>query len=500
MATDAQGSDEQSAQSVQRGQRSKWTKARKADWDDRKGSKKQKQEWKVAVMVGYCGTGYHGMQLNPPHKTIEGELFDAFVKAGAISPYNADDPKKSGLIRAARTDKGVHAAGNVVSLKLVIDEAGEEATVENINKQLPDQIRVWGIEKTNKAFDCRKMCSSRVYEYLIPTYAFIAPKPGSFLAKQIIEQEKLNPGITRPDEESAKFWEKYEQLVKEANFTEEEMERIAEWKPTSVEEYESDYDTVRLVKKFKNIEYNAKREYRVSQEKLTVMRDAMAVYLGHHNFHNFTLGKHFKDPSAGRYMKEITVSDPFVIDQTEWCSIKIHGQSFMLHQIRKMIAMASLVTRTGCPVERITQCFNADKVNIPKAPALGLLLEQPVYSGYNQRLNDFGYNPLEFSKYEEKMQAFKMKHIYDKIYKEEVTENVFNAFYNFIDSYATEGVFDFLTAKGITKSADKEVDVPDKLTDAVDEKTEKKEEEKKGEKVEEKKDDKTSKFGSCTIC
>lgn len=59
-------------------------------------------------MIGYCGTGYNGMQIqnNLDVKTIEGDLFQAFVKAGAISPENADDLKKNGFMRAARTDKG----------------------------------------------------------------------------------------------------------------------------------------------------------------------------------------------------------------------------------------------------------------------------------------------------------------------------------------------------------------------------------------------------------
>lgn len=49
---------------------------------------------KVAVLIGYCGTGYRGMQLNPPQKSIEGDLFEAFIQAGAISKANSDDPKK----------------------------------------------------------------------------------------------------------------------------------------------------------------------------------------------------------------------------------------------------------------------------------------------------------------------------------------------------------------------------------------------------------------------
>ena len=62
------------------------------------------------------------MQINASEKTIEGDLFSAFVAAGAISKANADDPKKSSLVRCARTDKGVHAAGNVISLKLIVED------------------------------------------------------------------------------------------------------------------------------------------------------------------------------------------------------------------------------------------------------------------------------------------------------------------------------------------------------------------------------------------
>lgn len=54
----------------------------------------RKPKRKVAVLIGYCGTGYRGMQLNPPHKTIESDIFEAFVKAGAISRANSNDPKK----------------------------------------------------------------------------------------------------------------------------------------------------------------------------------------------------------------------------------------------------------------------------------------------------------------------------------------------------------------------------------------------------------------------
>lgn len=433
---------------------------------------------KVACMIGYCGTGYNGMQIqnNPDVHTIEGDLFKAFAKAGAISPENADDLKKSGFMRAARTDKGVHAAGNVISCKLIIED---EDILEKINAELPDQIKVWGIERTNKSFDCRKMCSLRIYEYLLPTYTLLPPKPKTILAEMVNKASVEHPDVIRDDKEGAQWWEETRQALLDSGISEEDLlkaqavlesqnpnnnldadgkviERPELEGVESVKTYDSDGNITeigKLIKSIKLVENKRRRAYHTSTERLNLFREAMKQYEGSHNFHNFTLGKTFKDPSARRYMKLTTVSDPFVIEGTEWVSIKIHGQSFMLHQIRKMIAMAVLVVRTGCPLTRISDAFGPTKINIPKAPALGLLLEAPVYEGYNGQLEKFGYSPIDFSKYQKEMDAFKMKYIYDKIYGEEVKENVFYGFFAFIDTFKGNGdtkegrhIFDFLGA------------------------------------------------------
>ncbi|KAH7590035.1 tRNA pseudouridine synthase [Nakaseomyces glabratus] len=419
---------------------------------------------KVAVMIGYCGTGYHGMQYNPPNPTIEAALFKAFVDAGAISKANSNDLKKNNFMRAARTDKGVHAGGNLISLKMIIEDP---EIMDKINANLPEGIRIWDIERVNKAFDCRKMCSSRWYEYLLPTYSLIGPKPGTILYNDIESSKTELPGVLDEDLESKEFWENFEAAAKK-EFTPEEIAAIKDYSPPPREEFDDQEELYQKVKQWKLLENTHRRQYRISAMKLNKFRAAMNQYLGAHNFHNFTLGKEFKDPSAIRFMKEIKVSDPFVIGdaKAEWVSIKIHGQSFMLHQIRKMISMATLIARCGTPVERISQAFGPQKINIPKAPALGLLLEAPVFESYNKRLEKFGYKPIDFSKYQEKVDAFKMKHIYDKIYAEEVSDNVFNAFFSYIDSFnkvtgaqteesaesnkpATKSIFEFLSAHGI---------------------------------------------------
>ena len=150
---------------------------------------------KVAVMIGYVGTGYHGMQINHKDKTIEGDIFAAFVAAGAISKANADDPKKSSFVRCARTDKGVHAAGNV------------------INDNLPPQIRIWGIERTSNSFSCYQTCDSRWYEYLMPSYCLLPPHHDSYIGKKIVESAKekgvYDEYLGRLDDVKD-YWEKVE--------------------------------------------------------------------------------------------------------------------------------------------------------------------------------------------------------------------------------------------------------------------------------------------------
>ncbi|SGZ50637.1 CIC11C00000004363 [Sungouiella intermedia] len=435
-------------------------------------------------MIGYCGSGYNGMQIqnNPDVKTIEAEIFKAFIESGAVSKENSTDLKKNGFMRAARTDKGVHAAGNVVSCKLILED---EDIMAKINSHLPDQIRVWGIERVNRSFDCRKLCSSRIYEYLLPTHSLLPPRPKSSLYNLIEASRIEHPGILR-DDPDVEWWSTTRERIVETGVTQEELEQVFEKTAEVTEDTKKEYygedgevtEWGKLVKKIRGVENECRRDYRVSKEKLELFRSAMKQYEGSHNFHNFTLGKTYKDPSARRFMKGTSVSEPFTIEGTEWISIKIHGQSFMLHQIRKMICMASLVVRTGCPITRISDCFGPAKINIPKAPALGLLLECPVYETYNEKLEDMGYNKLDFSRYNTEMDAFKMKYIYDKIYGEEIKENVYHGFFEFLDTFKGSGatkegkhIFDFLGAafnNGLENKETVKGDVPAKAADNID--------------------------------
>ncbi|KAF2112648.1 pseudouridine synthase [Lophiotrema nucula] len=502
---------------------------------------------KVAVMIGYSGTGYKGMQIDKKQKTIEGDLFAAFIVAGAISKANADDPKKSSLVRCARTDKGVHAAGNVISLKLIIED---EDIVEKINSNLSSQIRIWGIQRTTGSFSCYQACDSRWYEYLIPTHSFLPPHPSSFLGKKLeesAEQTGVTSGYHERQAEVADFWQEIDEkqikpiidslddsirpLVEEALYTvdatgsaepdpaidaaadivrisknqeqddatiaahdEETLsnantaveEAVPEAKLEQTEdvpssEIEAAVESIQqrnpsislnedadgalplpginrpaletAIKTLKKAYMDAKRAYRISPARQKRVQDALNIYLGTHKFHNYTVQKKFNDRSAQRFIKSFKVAEqPIIINNTEWLSLKVHGQSFMMHQIRKMVGMAALTVRCGTDPNIITESFGNNIVRIPKAPGLGLLLERPVFDSYNEKqARAAGRDPIDFGRYEKQIESFKETEIYQRIFREEAEGNQFNAFFTHLDNYK-ESTFLYLTSGGIAAS------------------------------------------------
>ena len=428
--------------------------------------------------MSYSGTGYHGMQLTEDMKTIEGELFSAFVAAGAISKWNAMDPKKSSLVRCARTDKGVHAGGNVVSLKLIIEDPD---VVKKINENLSPQIRVWGVEVTNKSFSAYHMCDSRIYEYLIPTHCFIPPHPSTFLAKKLREIAEEKGDLENYNKRQADmegYWDKIDdEFIKpilerlpedvrqdvqdalcikdekpttstgeqnpESNFSNPEpnpetTETDPEPESTAPEPADStstepqskkpDARTLSInaaIKEIRAAYFKAKKTFRIPPERVQRVNETLAQYVGTRNFHNYTIQKAYNDPSAKRHIKSFKVAaDPIIINGTEWLSLKVHGQSFMMHQIRKMVAMVALIVRCGSDSELIKQSYEAERIPIPKAPGLGLLLERPIFDVYNNKAaTQFGKEPIDFSKYEEQIRGFKQREIYERIFREEEETN-----------------------------------------------------------------------------
>ena len=258
-----------------------------------------KRSKKVAAMLSFSGKNYYGMQRNPGPEinTIEDELMSALSKSGAIDPDWELHPQKAFFTRASRTDKGVSAARMTVSLKMLPDVA----LVPVINSHLPPDIRLQGLVRATKNFNCQSAADARTYLYLLPTFAF------------------------SPCDE----------VVTEA--------------------------------------------WRCKPDTIDRMNAVLKHYVGSHYFHNYTSSKLPMEPSSRRFMQEFEAGPVFEQDGLEWSVVRVRGQSFMLHQIRKMIGLAIAVVRGHTGLETIEAAWGKERIDIPRAPGLGLLLDAIHY-------------------------------------------------------------------------------------------------------------------------
>eukprot|EP00111_Clytia_hemisphaerica_P003082 TCONS_00008751-protein len=164
--------------------------------------------------------------------------------------------------------------------------------------------------------------------------------------------------------------------------------------------------------------------YRISDEHLAFLNSLLAQYLGTHNFHNFTSGKHPSDKSANRYITKCEAKKPFECRAHEFIAIGITGQSFMIHQIRKMIGLCIAICRGFCSKEHIEAAWGFNKLDIPRAPGLGLLLERVEYQQYNEKYgNDGLHNPLTWQDVELEVERFKIECIWQSIMEEEIKKS-----------------------------------------------------------------------------
>lgn len=163
--------------------------------------------------------------------------------------------------------------------------------------------------------------------------------------------------------------------------------------------------------------------FRLSAETLQKANELFTLYTGTHNFHNFTSQKGPRDPSAKRYITHMSCGEPFVRQGVEFAVITVRGQSFMMHQIRKMIGLVIAVVKGYAREEIMERSWREDKVDVPKAPGLGLVLETVHFDRYNKRFGGDGLHQiLEWNEEKKDIAEFKEMHIYPTIVETEDRE------------------------------------------------------------------------------
>lgn len=115
---------------------------------------------RIALKLAYTGDRYHGFQIQPNVRTVESEMFSSLKKSGIVN-----DIKVARYSRAARTDRGVHAAGQVIAFDT--GTGFGDSLPRIINSNLPDDIWVWAHAEVPDDFDPRRDAISREYRYFL---------------------------------------------------------------------------------------------------------------------------------------------------------------------------------------------------------------------------------------------------------------------------------------------------------------------------------------------
>jgi len=115
----------------------------------------------ILLEVEYLGTNYFGFQLQDKigkrEITVQGVIERAIRKLFK---------KKIRIAYASRTDRGVHAKGQVVNFK--VDTAIPLKSIKNaLNAFLPDDVRVKKVKIASADFHSRFKAKSKIYRYII---------------------------------------------------------------------------------------------------------------------------------------------------------------------------------------------------------------------------------------------------------------------------------------------------------------------------------------------
>jgi tRNA pseudouridine38-40 synthase len=112
---------------------------------------------KIALILEYEGTRYHGFQIQANAPTIQGEMERALRKVTG---------ERIRISCASRTDQGVHAKGQVVAFRTA-SPLSPETVARALNYYLPEDIAVREACWVRDDFDVRRDALSREYCYRI---------------------------------------------------------------------------------------------------------------------------------------------------------------------------------------------------------------------------------------------------------------------------------------------------------------------------------------------
>ena len=125
---------------------------------------------KLAFRIGYLGNGFHGSQIQPDVKTVQGELVRVFQSLKWID----ENITEHNLVLSSRTDAGVNVrvnGGAVTIKKSLWDSLGAKKMIRAIDDRLCEGISFLDVIQVAENWNPR-LAQYRVYRYRIEGIEF----------------------------------------------------------------------------------------------------------------------------------------------------------------------------------------------------------------------------------------------------------------------------------------------------------------------------------------
>ncbi|EAL62978.1 tRNA pseudouridylate synthase [Dictyostelium discoideum AX4] len=287
----------------------------------------------VAFKLSYVGWPFFGFAAQDcSEETIENYLIKAFLKTSLIP-----DIKTANYFKSGRTDKGVSAYGQVISLYVRSNlKEGEGIIPPKDQSGGPISNRT----KSNK----------------------------TELTKNN-DNEKARKGNKKSIEDDEEL-----PYIKMLNGVLPPEIRILAWAPVPFH----------FNARFSTLSRTYKYFFNPNGLDLNLMKEASKLYLGEHNYINFCK----IDVNVKSFMRVILQFDIEKVENSELYVATIKGFAFLWHQIRCMMAVLFLIGQKKANISLITQLLDTNKT-ITKPP-YEMASEVPLV------LFDCGYDDIDF--------------------------------------------------------------------------------------------------------
>lgn len=124
----------------------------------------------LKLTLEYDGTDFHGWQMQPGRRTVQGTLAEACAR---ILRHDVEP------VGAGRTDAGVHARGQVASLETT-SALEPRRLLRGLNAALPEDVAVVAVEDAPAGFHARFSAKGKWYRYRIHQSAIPSPLEARF--------------------------------------------------------------------------------------------------------------------------------------------------------------------------------------------------------------------------------------------------------------------------------------------------------------------------------